>query len=115
MSPCVYLIQSFLLLAFVAVQSYDENKAIEAVHYSYAAYCQNPSLTQWNCKWCTNANFDISSNGAGVVTTDSLQGFMGYDTNEKQIVLSFRGTVMSNFQDWIDDLGMNPNMRKRWR
>ena len=38
------------------------------------------------------------------INTSALQVFMGYDSDNSQIVLSFRGT--SNLEDWVDNLGI---------
>ena len=56
-------------------------------------------LESWTCKWCKEVpGFEVST----VVNVDALQAFVGYDTQYKQVVVSFRGS--SNLQDWLDDL-----------
>ena len=57
------------------------------------------SLENWSCKWCQYVpGFQVST----VPNLDGLQAFVGYDTQYKQTVISFRGS--SNIQDWLDDL-----------
>jgi hypothetical protein len=41
-----------------------------------------------------------------VIHTDSLQAFIGYDSDKSQIVLSFRGTD-DPLTEWIDNLGIH--------
>jgi len=91
---------------FTVASAYDETTTLDTLYYAYGAYCDESDLEDWSCKWCTDyhSNFDISSNGAGVVNTDDLQAFMGYDSDNSQVVLSFRGTIEDSFEDWVDDL-----------
>ena len=82
--------------------TYSQENAYNALYYAYGAYCDASQLTAWDCKWCNYVNFEVASNG--VITSDSLQAFVGYDTEYQQIVLSYRGTA--NIDDWVKDFGM---------
>merc|ERR1719491_2894335 len=98
---CVFL----LSLISAETSAYNESQALDTLYYAYAAYCNVTVLDNWNCKWCVyDPGFDIRSNGAGVISTDALQAFIGFDAHRSQIVLSFRGT--HNAQDMVDDLDM---------
>ena len=105
------VLQALFLLSIAAnANTYSEDNALHSLYYAYGAYCQMGDLENWGCKWCSESNLDISSHGAGVVNIDELQAFIGYDPDDNQIVLSFRGTYCYDakicFQDWIDDLGI---------
>jgi len=101
------LIPTLFILCTTNANLYDEEHALKSLHFAYAAYCDNTSLANWSCKWCSDSSLDMSSHGAGIVDTAELQAFMGYDADQGQIVLSFRGTKFYSFQDWIDDLEMS--------
>jgi len=78
---------------------YSQTFANYSLMFAYGAYCSSSSIQAWNCKWCQYVSgFEVSS----VIVKDDLQAFVGYDTKEKQIVVSFRGS--SNLIDWLDDL-----------
>jgi len=81
--------------------TYYESEAYHTLSYAYGAYCDTASLQNWDCNYCSS-NFDIASNGAGVIDADDLRAFMGYDHDYDRIVLSFRGT--SNIENWISNI-----------
>ena len=89
-----------MTLTEAACASYNQTAAFNPLYYSYAAYCDEINLTQWDCKWCNAAsnNFLIQS----VITLDYLQAFIGLDQQHNRFVISFRGT--HNPQDWIKNM-----------
>jgi len=79
--------------------AYSQTFANYSLMFAYGAYCSSASIQSWTCKWCEYVSgFEIDT----VIVKDDLQAFLGYDTKEEQIVISFRGS--SNFVDWLDDL-----------
>jgi len=81
--------------------TYYESEAYNTLSYAYGAYCDTADLQNWDCNHCSS-NFDITSNGAGVIDTDDLRAFMGYDHDYDRVVLSFRGTA--NIENWISNI-----------
>jgi len=80
------------------VLPYNQDFANYSLMFAYGAYCSEASLEAWNCKWCQYVqDFEVST----VVVIDDLQAFVGFDPQQKQIVVSFRGS--QNLIDWLDD------------
>eukprot|EP01138_Halocafeteria_seosinensis_P010606 gb/GECG01010831.1/.p1 GENE.gb/GECG01010831.1/~~gb/GECG01010831.1/.p1 ORF type:complete len:320 (+),score=30.57 gb/GECG01010831.1/:1-960(+) len=90
-----------------AVGGYNQSEAIRYVWLSAAAYCSAESIRHWNCgrpceeipsmrdvKQIYNKDYDAQVY-VGQFKTSSAAA----DT-----VISFRGTIPSSIQDWIDDL-----------
>ncbi|KAI9357061.1 Alpha/Beta hydrolase protein [Zopfochytrium polystomum] len=65
------------------------------------AYCSADTLTNWNCKGCTDSRI-ASTHDVTVVTASSMQGWVGVNENLKTIVVAFRGS--SNFDNWLANL-----------
>ena len=94
----------FHLIHTVISQSFDiaynQELAINALFYSYGAYCDASELASWSCQWCDLVtSFNIES----VISGNHLQAFVGYDPTNSSIILSFRGT--DNNANRISDLG----------
>jgi len=101
---------SFLLLVGSSWAQYNPKYSLETatswVMYSYAAYCEAPQLENWNCYWCTyHANTSVEPVSVTYVFTNDSGDSYGYAgvTNDF-IVISFRGTVPTDLQNWITDL-----------
>jgi len=84
-----------------SAQQIDLAKARELLYVTYSSYCPAATLQSWTCYWCTSSVnvtvvdtiYDQSSNNFG---------FVGYTRNE--IVVTFRGTVVTSIKNWIKDL-----------
>ena len=95
---CLLLFGLFIYDVLGSPKPYNESYAIRTLYFAYGAYCPASQLEAWDCKWCKNlTGFNVSK----VYEKDHLLGFVGYDTEYSQIVVSFRGT--HNIFDWIDD------------
>eukprot|EP00486_Rosalina_sp_Unknown_P006326 CAMPEP_0201569656 /NCGR_PEP_ID=MMETSP0190_2-20130828/11452_1 /ASSEMBLY_ACC=CAM_ASM_000263 /TAXON_ID=37353 /ORGANISM="Rosalina sp." /LENGTH=307 /DNA_ID=CAMNT_0047992229 /DNA_START=14 /DNA_END=934 /DNA_ORIENTATION=+ len=79
---------------------YNESLTYIPLYYSYASYCEPEDINKWDCKWCNYASTNFKTEN--VISTDYLQAFIGYDNDQNQIVISFRGT--HNYHDWMKDL-----------
>eukprot|EP00042_Codosiga_hollandica_P043930 m.424518 g.424518 ORF g.424518 m.424518 type:complete len:281 (+) comp56673_c0_seq2:65-907(+) len=83
------------VLAFAAFATanttvFDEGVSLQYLHYSYAAFCEEPALKAWSCEWCVATNFTVVDVLLDPLT--EVYGFVGYDTANSTIVVSFRGT-----------------------
>jgi len=77
---------------------YNQTQALKNLYFAYGAYCRDTDIEHWDCKWCSYIpGFQVEE----VINLDYLQAYVGFDTVENQIVVSFRGT--HNAEDWIDD------------
>lgn len=83
--------------------AYSPKVALQMAYMSSIAYEPLASINDWSCAKCKQyplIHVKGFSNGVG-----DLQGFTGYSSSLKGIVLSFRGS--SNIQNWIINLSTN--------
>jgi len=71
------------------------------VHYSYAAYCPTAALKTWKCAFCQGKVTLIDTVSDSKTNTF---GFVAYDADHNQVVVSYRGTKPTSIKNWIDDL-----------
>ena len=79
---------------------YNESSAFVPLYYAYASYCESSSIDNWDCNWCQKASKRFIV--ANITEINSLQAFLGFDVDQNQIVISFRGT--HNYENWLDGL-----------
>jgi len=93
---CIFL----LLITFSKAKDsvYTHNNALRHLYYAYGSYCNVSSLESWNCKWCVyNPDFEVNT----VINKNFLQGYVGFDNAQNQIIVSFRGSY--NLPNWVDN------------
>lgn len=96
---CFFVLLGTALFYIAESATYNQSQGIRNVYFAYGAYCDSSAIADWTCKWCAYIpGFEVSK----VIDTDGLQAFVGYDTQESQIVISFRGST--DLIDWLDDL-----------
>ena len=83
---------------------YDAVWASQMMRYAYASYCSATAIQLWTCRpWCAGAP---GLQDLHVVQSRGNQtlGYVGFaHTPQPQIVISFRGTVNENIENWILD------------
>ena len=94
------------------VNSYELDYNVELsqryVEFSGIAYCADPIVTSnsvdnWNCKFCKNyPNVNATSFYGGAIT--DAKGFVAYDYDANEIIVSFSGTDPISLRNWIDDI-----------
>merc|ERR1712166_209802 len=84
--------------------SFDVGKATTFAGWSAAAYCDN--LQNWDCGAQCRRNPHNRLVNITVVQDNNTQGqaFVGFDRASATIVVSFRGTVLLDFDNWWSDL-----------
>jgi hypothetical protein len=96
---------------FYGVQAIDSNfvlaNAERYVKLSGAAYCTDPklrknSIDNWSCKVCEN--FPNMTAHSFKSAKNDANGFVGYDGDANEIIVSFSGTNPLSIRNWIDDL-----------
>ena len=103
-SPLNHLMYATLLAILSCTVSayYDENIAYKGVMYSAAAYCLYSDLDAWDCGVpCTNTRGIFrGSIVRSVKNEDDLFGFVAYNSEDQEVVVSFRGTNGLDFKNW---------------
>jgi hypothetical protein len=93
--------------AFAYDSNYDLNKAHRYVTFCGAAYCTDQSLKRntvndWSCKACKEYPHVTATSFHGNIT--DANGFVGFDSDANEIIVSFSGTNPLSIQNWIDDI-----------
>ena len=84
----------------MASANFDLAQAVEGVYYSKISYCQAPHIASWTCGACPKFPGMVNVTVERDEDHDA-QGYVGYNPQQNQIVVAFRGTV--NLQGWIVD------------
>eukprot|EP01039_Chlorochromonas_danica_P010167 gene10167-11251_t len=105
----VFLLAALQLLAQAA--AYDNNFNLDLskryVDFCGAAYCTDPlvkknSVDNWSCSAC-KAYPNVQAQSFHGNRSDA-NGFVAYDADANEIIVSFSGTDPLSIQNWIDDL-----------
>lgn len=108
MSP----LRSLLILAtcgFVLSGSapYNESFARQMAFYSAATYCGDADVANWTCRFCDGGDAPTLSNVTILWnSTTQIGGFVGLDSRDKRIIVSFRGS--RGILDWLEDFDIVP-------
>jgi len=81
-----------LVVCLVISLGVDITNGIYAVNISFSSYCSQAVVTNWSCVYCTS-QFTVVQYSYDQ-TTDTV-GFVGYDDNNRRIVVAFRGSMTS--------------------
>lgn len=102
---------TLLAILCQSVSSYDSNfdlaTANRYVYFSGAAYCADPifvknSIDDWSCNACKqfpNVEAQVFHG-----SKKDANGFVGYDSDANEVIISFAGTDPLSIANWIDDL-----------
>jgi len=84
--------------------SFDQATATEALHLSYAAFCNETALSGWDCQWCNTTqgtkliqfvhNTDFGTRGYVALSPRST-------SQSARVIVAYRGS--SNWQNWLED------------
>ena len=88
--------------------TYDISKSKRYVQFCGIAYCTDPlfgvnTVDNWSCKTCKNFPNVTAKSFYGTKATDA-KGFVAYDGNANEIIVSFSGTDPASIRNWIDDI-----------
>ncbi|KAK9696211.1 hypothetical protein K7432_012595, partial [Basidiobolus ranarum] len=72
--------------------------------YASAAYCPQAKVTDWSCGERCVGRLNVTSYFTNEAT--GIAGYIGYNNEEKKIVISFRGS--SNWANWAKNLAILP-------
>ena len=97
------LLMASLLSIAATSSAYNKAIGLKAVFYSGASYCEASSLKNWNCGQACSSTSKLTS-----VTPfnygKSNYGFVGYNAQDNQIIVSFKGINPKNLLDWTNAL-----------
>ena len=99
------LILALLILTSAAYEEYSYDTGLKAMFYSAAAYCNQSSVVHWECGAACNNITGIQGEVITFVnrTTDTF-GYVGFNGIENEIIVAFKGTRWTDFQNWITNL-----------
>ena len=92
-----YLLSLFLFVLITSV--YDTKLAKELTYMSDVAFDPINNIDNWNCASCKH--YELTDVKAFTNSSLKMQGFVGYSSSNKAIIVAFRGS--SNIKNWIDD------------
>jgi len=88
--------------ANLAESVYNWPTAFNYVMYAYSAYCQHQDLQNWSCFWCRNTTEKFTVTAIFLNDSTNTYGYAGY--NDREIMITFRGTQISSLENWITNL-----------
>lgn len=100
-----------VLVSVPGVYGYDSSYSLQTaeryVKLCGAAYCTDPklrknSIDDWSCNVC--ASFPNMTAKSFKSSKNDGNGFVGYDGDANEIIVSFSGTDPLSIRDWMDDL-----------
>lgn len=100
-----------LLVSLPGLFGYDSDYSLQNaeryVKLCGAAYCTDPklrknSIDDWSCNVC--ATFPNMTAKSFKSAKNDGNGFVGYDGDANEIIVSFSGTDPLSIRDWMDDL-----------
>jgi hypothetical protein len=94
----------FASTALLTSANYDANIATKSMHYAGASYCDKGTLDSWTCG-------EPCSTISGVSEIFRIENelldtfaFVAYNSVDKEIVVSFRGTNGADFLNWLTNI-----------
>jgi hypothetical protein len=74
----------------------------ELAYYAVAVYESPATIQNWSCPECSS--YTLNNVALFQYTPTNLLGFVGYSPKLKAIVVSFRGTMLSDLSNAIIDI-----------
>jgi predicted lipase len=74
------------------------------VHYAGASYCKPESLESWTCGEACSYDTSLTRVTPIINQKKGTYGFVGYNADDNQIIVSFRGASLKNIQNWITSI-----------
>jgi len=91
------------------VTAYSQELAHLSVNFASAAYCANlQALKAWNCAPCSNSNAFVNVSAVVIDSVNDINAYVGVfndpTTNQETVLVSFRGTEPTDYENWVTDL-----------
>ncbi|ORX88576.1 alpha/beta-hydrolase [Basidiobolus meristosporus CBS 931.73] len=75
-----------------------------SARYASVAYCQEDKIMDWSCGHRCTGSLNVTTYFQN--STTEMAGYIGYNEQDKQVVVSYRGTA--NLENWILDFDFIP-------
>ncbi len=96
------LLEIFSLAVSIATAAYSPIIGLKGVYYSAATHCSVTSLNAWNCGEPCTQLAGVTNMNLVVNDAKGTFGFVAYNKNSNEIVVSFRGST--NIENWITNI-----------
>ena len=96
------LLLAAALLTAGGQATYSQNTAFKALYYSAASHCSAASLETWTCGSPCTLYTNVRRVTPIINDAKGTYGFVGYSTNDNEIVVAFRGSV--DIENWITNI-----------
>jgi hypothetical protein len=83
---------------------YSDDIGHKGLYYSAGAYCAYDSLANWQCGTPCNQNGRLIRVTGILNSVRDTFSYVGYNENQKEIVVVFRGTNGADFENWITNI-----------
>ncbi len=101
--PIKLVIVGLVALATATVEgAYTPAIGVKSVYYSAAAHCSEATLKGWDCGVPCDKVPSVVNVTPILNNAKGTYGFVGFNSHENQIVVSFRGSV--NIENWITNI-----------
>jgi hypothetical protein len=82
--------------------AYSQTTGTKAVYYAAASHCSAATLKSWTCGAACQKDPGVVSVTPVINNAKGTYGFVGYNSKDNEIVVSFRGSV--NVENWITNI-----------
>ena len=83
---------------------YNDVVGRKGLYYSAGAYCAYDTLTNWQCGTPCNRNPGLTGVTKILNSVRNTFSFVGYDSNQNEIVVAFRGTNGADLENWMTNI-----------
>lgn len=73
-----------------------------------SSYCNPNQFKDWSCKPCKSSKINLGNVQTFLNSSGDILGIIGTSPEYRAIVLVFRGTVILDIKNWIQDINFVP-------
>lgn len=95
---CLFILFINVVGSEKSIISYSPSIASSGWYLCGASYCENSTLSAWNCPSCIASG--ISLTDISILSYEGSRAFVGYNFKDNVIMITFMGS--SNIKNWID-------------
>ncbi|EAR87802.2 lipase family protein (macronuclear) [Tetrahymena thermophila SB210] len=101
------MMKTLILLILVTLSQciqYNETESIQLAAYSLSSYCKSDNLSPYNCGKICERSGELSDVQFMNDYEQNLFGYIGYQPQKNQILVVFRGSILSDKKNVLIDL-----------
>lgn len=103
LNPLKLIIVGLVTLAITTVEAaYSPAIGVKSVYYSSASHCSEATLKSWTCGTPCQKVPTVTNVTPIINNARGTYGFVGFNSHDNQIVVSFRGSV--NIENWVTNI-----------